>query len=142
MADFILVNGDTVMFMPAFGAATIVPVPGTLTGTGRSSIGKKAVCVDGDEKTVVVAGVVYTSASHPIAGAGTLTIDALGGDQKAQKTKSGGKAVLLKGGTFTAKLQVTAPAQVVSGTSTVPDPTPQYSGNGQFVTTNLQVKGS
>jgi hypothetical protein len=142
VADYILVTGDTVMFMPAFGPATIVPVPGTLVGSGRGNIGKKPVCVDGDEKTVVVPGVVYTSASFPIPGVGILTIDSLGGDQKAQKTKSGGKPVLLKGSTFTAKLQVTVPAQVVSGPSTVPDATPSYSGQGQFVTTNLQVRGS
>ena len=91
---------------------------------------------------LVVPGVVYTSASHPIPGVGMLTIDSLGGDQKARKTKSGGKAVLLKGSTFTAKFQVTVPAQVVSGPTTVPDPNPQYSGNGQFITTNLQVKGT
>ena len=142
MSDFILVTGDIVMFMPAFGAATVVPVPGTLVGTGRNNIGKKPVCVDGDEKTVIVPGVVYTSATHPIPGVGMLTIDALGGDQKAVQTRSGGKAVLLKGSTFTAKFQVMVPAQVVAGPTTVPDATPSYSGNGQFITTNLQVKGT
>jgi hypothetical protein len=50
--------------------------------------------------------------------------------------------VLLKGSTFTAKFQVTVPAQVVSGPTTVPDATPSYSGSGQFITTNLQVKGT
>jgi hypothetical protein len=91
---------------------------------------------------VVVPGVVYTSASFPIPGVGILTIDSLGGDQKARKDKCGGKPVLLKGSTFTAKLQVTVPAQVVSGPATVPDASPSYSGQGQFITTNLQVKGS
>lgn len=141
MSDFILVTGDTVVFTPAFGPATVVPPPGVLAGTGRSSVGKKPVCVEGDEKKVVVPGVPYQSASHPTPGVGTLTIDALGGDQKAKKTKSGGKAVLLKGSTFTAKFQVTAPA-ILPGAPPVTDPTPSYSGTGQFVTTNLRVKGS
>jgi uncharacterized Zn-binding protein involved in type VI secretion len=142
VSDFVLVTGDLVMFIPSFGPATIVPVPGTLTGTGRCSVGGKPVCVEGDEAMVVVPGVTYMSAAFPIPGVGILTIDSLGGDQKATKTKSGGKAVLLKGSTFNARLQVTVPAQVVSGPTTVPDASPQYSGTGQFVTTNVQVKGS
>ncbi len=142
MSDFILVTGDLALFIPAFGPATIVPVPGTLSGTGRANVGGKPVCVDGDEAMVVVPGVAYVSAAFPIPGVGILTIDSLGGDQKATTTKAGGKAVLLKGSTFNARLQVTVPAQVVSGPATAPDTSPEYSGTGQFVTTNLQVRGS
>ena len=44
MADFILVTGDTVTFQPAFGPATIVPVPGVLAGSGKSpNVGGKPV---------------------------------------------------------------------------------------------------
>jgi hypothetical protein len=142
MADSILVTGDTVVFLPSFGAATAVPVPGTLSGTGRANVGGKPVCVDGDETMVIVPGVAYTSPSFPVPGVGILSIDSLGGDQKAQTTKAGGKAVLLKGSTFTAKLEVSVPAQLVNPSGTVTDPAPQYSGTGQFVTTNLLVKGS
>jgi len=46
-----------------------------------------------------------------IPGIGTLTIDALGGDQAGQKTNSSQKAAILKGATFTAKLTVSVPAQ-------------------------------
>lgn len=144
MADFILVTGDTVMFNPAFGPATIVPVPGVLSGSGRSNVGGKPVCVEGDEKNVIVTGVTYMSPVYSIPGVGMLKIDALGGDQKATKTKSGGKAVLLKGSTFTAKLQVMTPAQQPPpgpGPPT-PDAMTEYSGTGTFVTTNVQVKGS
>ena len=142
MADFILVTGDMVMFNPAFGPAVIVPVPGTLAGSGKSSIGGKPVCVEGDEGKVMVSGVTYMTPSHPVPGVGMLKIDSLGGDQKAKKTKSGGKAVLLKGGTFNAKLQVMTPAQQPSPSGPVPDSMTEYSGTGMFVTTNLQVKGS
>ncbi|HEU0015544.1 MAG TPA: hypothetical protein VFQ45_17845 [Longimicrobium sp.] len=143
MADSILMTGDMVMFIPAFSPAVIVPVPGTLAGTGRAGIGKKPVCVDGDEKNVVVPGVVYMTPSHPIPGVGILTIAALGGDQKAKKTKCGGKAVLLKGSTFDAKLQVTAPAQQPAPPGPpVPDANAEYKGKGQFITTNVQVKGT
>ncbi|HEU4561832.1 MAG TPA: hypothetical protein VFS20_28665 [Longimicrobium sp.] len=143
MSDFILITGDMVMFNPPFGAATVVPVPGTLSGTGRHNIGKMPVCVDGDEKNVMVPGVTYIAPPYVIPGVGMLSIDALGGDQKATKTKSGGKAVLLKGSSFNAKFQVTVPAQQPTPTGPVPDATPQYGGGtGMFVTMNMQMKGT
>ncbi|HEU4456232.1 MAG TPA: hypothetical protein VFR81_24415 [Longimicrobium sp.] len=142
MSDFILTTGDMAVFMPTFGNAVVVPVPGTLSGTGRANVGKKPVCVDGDEKMVMVPGVTYVAPPFVIPGVGMLSIASLGGDQKAKKTKAGGKAVLLKGSTFTAKFQVTVPAQQPTPGGPVPDATPQYSGNGQFVTMNLQVKGT
>lgn len=144
MSDFILVTGDLVLFNPPFGKATVVPVPGTLSGTGRSNAGHKPVCVDGDETMVIVPGVTYVSPPYVIPGVGILSIDALGGDQKAVKTTSGGKAVLLKGSTFRAKFQVTVPAmQPAPPGPPVPDATPSYGGGtGTFVTTNLRVKGT
>jgi hypothetical protein len=142
MSDFILVDGDTVTFMPSFGPAIVVVAPGTLSGSGPAKIGGKAACVDGDETNVKVQGCAYTSGAFTIPGVGTLMIDALGGDQKAQKTKTGGKAVLLKGSTFTAKFQVTAPATNTSPTP-APDPVTMYSGgSGTFMNTNTTVKGS
>lgn len=143
MADFILVTGDIVMFDPAFGPATIIPIPGTLSGTGRSRLDGKVVCVEGDEKNVLVSGVTYMSGSFTIPGVGMLKIDSLGGDQKATATKSGGKAVLLKGSTFTAKLQIMVPAmQPPPGPGPpIPDPMTQYTGTGKFITTNMKVKG-
>jgi hypothetical protein len=142
MSDFILTTGDMVVFMPAFGNAVVVPVPGTLSGTGRANVGKKPMCVDGDEKMVMVPGVLYVAPPFVIPGVGILSIDALGGDQKAKKTSAGGKPVLLKGSTFTAKFQVTVPAMQPAVPAPGPDATPPYIGHGQFVTMNLQVKGS
>ena len=144
MADFILIDGDIVMFMPAFGLATVVVQPGKLAGSGPATIGGKNVCVEGDESQVSVPGCVYTAGQYSIPGTGTLKIASLAGDQKAQKTKSGAKAVLLKGGSFTAKFEVMSPAQQPPPAPgpPIPDATPQYSGNGQFVTTNTKVTGT
>lgn len=144
MSDYILTTGDTVLFKPSFGAATVVPQPGTLTGTGRGKVGGKPVCVEGDEKTVIVPGCMYQTPQYSIPGAGILSIDSLASDQVAKKDKSGGKAVLLKGGDFNAKFQVVVPAmQPPPGPGPpIPDSTPSYSGNGSFVTTNVRVKGS
>jgi hypothetical protein len=142
MADYILTTGDTVMFKPSFGAATVVVAPGTLSGTGRGKVAGKPVCVQGDEATVMVPGCAYQTPQYSIPGVGTLSIAALAGDQVAQRTKSGGKPVLLKGGDFTAKFQVMVPAMQPTGAGPVPDATPQYSGNGSFVTTNVRAKGT
>jgi hypothetical protein len=142
MTDFILITGDKAIFNPSFGTATVVVQPGTLTGTGKSNVGKKAVCVQGDESQLIVPGCQYMTPQYSIPGVGVLSIDGLGDDQIAKKTNSGGKAVLLKGSSFKAKFQVTIPAQQPQPSGTVPDAVLQYSGTGNFVTMNVLVKGN
>ena len=141
MSDLILVDGDKAIFMPAFGLATVVVQPGQLKGSGPATLKGKKLCVDGDEKSVTVAGCTYIAGSYSVPGVGTLKIKSLAGDQKAKKTQSGGKAMLLKGGMFTATFEVTTPAQIPPPTSS-PDGTPQYSGQGNFNSTNQKFKGS
>jgi hypothetical protein len=142
MSDAILIDGDRVIFMPNFGAAVVVPQPGSLAGSGPATLNGKKICVDGDEKNVAVAGCMYMTPQYSIPGTGTLKIDALAGNQKATKTKSGGKAALLKGGSFTARFEVQSPAQQPTPGGPVPDATPQYSGTGMFNTTNSKFKGT
>ena len=138
MADFILIDGDQVLFLPAFGAAIVVVQPGKINGAGPSTLNGKKVCVDGDEKQVSVPGCMYTAPPFVTPGTGTLKIAALAADQKAQHTQSGGKKMLLKGSQFTAKFEVQSPAIDPSSGSPVPDPAPQYSGQGSFMTTNTK----
>ena len=135
MNKLLLIEGDMAIFLPTFGAATVVVQPGTMKASGPATIGGKKICVDGDESKVEVPGCVYMTAQHSIPGTGTLKIAALASDQKAKKTKTGGKAVLLKGSQFTAKFEVQSPAQQPppGPGSPVPDATPQYSGQGSFV---------
>ncbi len=142
MADFVLITGDMVMFKPSFGQAIVVVQPGTLSGTGKDKVGGKLVCVEGDESNVMVPGCAYQAPPYVIPGVGTLSIDSLATDQAAKKTKSGGKAVLLKGSDFNAKFEVMVPAQQIVAGAPVPDATPQYTGTGSFVTTNTRVKGT
>lgn len=143
MPDFILQEGDKAMFQPNFGAAIVIVQPGTLAGSGPASLQGKKLCVEGDEAKLTVPGCVYTTPQHSIPGTGALKIASLAPNQKATKTKTGRKAVLLKGGNFTAKFEVQAPAQQpVPGSSPVPDATPQYSGMGSFVTTNTKFRGT
>jgi len=137
-----LITGDKAMFKPSFGAAIVVPQPGTLSGTGSADVNGNIVCVEGDEANVIVPGVTYMAPPYVIPGVGILSIDSLASDQIATKTTSNGTAVLLKGGDFNAKFEVLAPAMQPTVTGPVPDTTTQYSGNGSFVTTNTKAKGT
>jgi hypothetical protein len=141
MADFILIDGDKANFLPTFGPAIVMVKPGDLKGSGPATLNGKKVCVDGDEKQVSVPGCTYMTPQYSIPGTGTLKISVLAGDQKAQKTQSGGKPVLLKGGNFTARFEVQSPAKQPPPAS-IPDTTPQYTGSGMFMTTNTKLWGT
>lgn len=134
-------TGDQAIFSPTFAPAVAVVLPGTITGTGRATTNGPVVCVQGDEASVVVPGVVYSSAAFPTPGAGTLTIAALNADQIAKQTKFLNKPAILKGTMFTARLTVTVPAtNPPSSTADVVGMV--YTGNGQFQTTNFKLKGT
>ena len=144
MSDFILIDSDKAIFLPNFGTAVVVVKPGKIQGSGPATLNGKKICVSGDEKSVEVSGCTYMTPQYSIPGTGTLKIASLAGNQKAKKTLTGGKVVLLKGGQFTAKFEVQSQAkQPPPGPgSPIPDPTPQYSGQGMFVTTNQKFQGS
>lgn len=144
MSDYILIDTDKANFDPSFGAATVVVRPGDVQGSGPATLAGKNFCVEGDESSVSVSGCMYMTPQYSIPGTGTLSIDSLAGDQTAQKTKTGGKAVLLKGSSFNAKFEVQSPAQQPppGPGSPIPDSTPQYSGTGSFITTNSKLKGT
>ncbi len=144
MSRYILIDGDKANFMPNFGAAVVVVRPGDLKGSGPATFNGKKLCVEGDETKVSVPGCMYTTPQYSIPGTGTLKIASLAGDQKAKKTKTGDKVILLKGSNFTAKFEVQSPAQQPppGPGSPIPDATPEYSGNGTFITTNTKFQGS
>ena len=140
--DYVLIDGDLVSFEPAFGAATVVVAPGTLRGSGPATVGGRPVCVVGDEANVSVPGCVYTTPSHLIPGVGTLSVSALAGDQQAGKTRTGSASMILVGSQFTAAFSVQTPAQQPTPSGPpVPDPSPQYSGQGRFITANTKLRG-
>jgi hypothetical protein len=140
VADFVIRTGDQAMWNPSFPPAVVTAPPGVITGSSKSKVGGQIACVAGDEATVIVAGAVYISGAFATPGTGTLTIESLGSDQQATKGKSGSLALILKGSLFRARFQVTSPA--VNPNSGVPDPTPQYSGTGQWITSNAVTKAT
>lgn len=140
MSDYVVIDGDTVKFEASFGAATVIVVPGTITGSGsKQKVSGKAVCIEGDEASVEVPGCAYIAGSYTVPGVGTLTIDSLASDQKAQKLTVNGKKAILVGSKFDAKFSVMTPAQTTTSPPT-PDATTEYSGSGSFVTNNTLLK--
>jgi hypothetical protein len=142
MPDYAILDGDQAIFLPAFGAAVVVVRPGNMMASGMTSLMGKKICVKGDETKLMVPGCVYTTPVYSIPGVGTLRINALGGNQTSKKAKSGGKDIIVKGSNFTAVFEVQTPAQQPpkGPTAPIPDTTPQYSGNGSFITTNTKFK--
>jgi hypothetical protein len=140
--DQIIRTGDQVQFMPNFGAAVLIaPAMTTITGSAATvNAAGMTACVEGDEKSVVLPGIPYISGSFVTPGTCTLTIQQLGADQLSQKTKIGGKKVIVKGSTFTAKMQVMSPAmQPNPPAPPIPDPVAVKTGTGMFITTNVTV---
>jgi hypothetical protein len=141
MADYILIEGDDALFDSAFAGASVTVRPGKLVGSGPATIDGKKICVQGDETKVIVEGCPYSTPAHPTLGVGTLTIFALAANQKATKTNSGNKPVLLRGNQFTAQFQVKSAAKQAAPANT-PDPLTVYFGTGSFNTKNSLFQGT
>lgn len=139
MADFVLIDGDQVIFHPTFTPPAMVVVkPGKIKGSAQQTYDGKKICVEGDETKVEVT-CNYTAGAFLTPGYGTLKIEALGADQKAKEAKCSGKPVLLKGSVFDAKFEVIKGAQDPNG---ILDSETQYKGTGQFITTNTIFKAT
>ncbi len=140
MPDLIIVDSDTVTFLPSFGAATAAPVPTTISGSAaKTKVGTKAPCLEGDEKNVQAAGCIYTTASHVTPGTGTLKIDKLNSDQLTGKTTIEGKKVIVQGSTFDAVFEAQSPAKTSSRPSGPGPAVEALRGKGSFVPTNATV---
>src|SRR5262245_28180332 len=131
----VVLNGDTVNFEASFGTATIVPKPGKITGTGMKLSSGAIACVEGDESSVSVPLVDYTSGVY-VGGKGTLTIKQLNSDQKAGKLTVGGKKAILVGSKFDATFTVTLKAKDPNPTD---DPNSSYEGKGSFTTSDTKI---
>lgn len=141
MADFVLQDGDKVIFMPAFGAAMVVVKPGKISGSGPAMLNGKKACVAGDEKGVSVPGCLYTAGSFVTPGNGTLKIEMLKPEHKSKKVKVKAKEALLKGkGNFMAVFEVQGKA--IDPSTGSPDPVPKYSGQGKFISSNIKTSAT
>lgn len=139
----IIRTGDQVQFNPNFGAAILMgPAITVITGSAMTvKVAGMVACVQGDELKVQLPGIPYMSGSFVTPGTCMLTIQALGGDQLSKKTKIGGKFVIVKGTTFTAKMTIMSPAmQPNPPAPPIPDPVAVNVGTGMFITSNMTVQ--
>jgi hypothetical protein len=136
--DFVILTGDQAVFDPVFGAAIVVPVPGTITGSAAERSLGRQVCALGDEASVVVPGVAYSTPAFPQPGVGILTILSLAADQQAMQATSSGRPLILRGTKFQARFQVIVPAS----NPTSADVVPLYLGTGGFLTTNTTTRAA
>jgi hypothetical protein len=136
MSDYILIDGDKVLFDQPFANRVLMkPEHGVIAGSGHATIRGKRVCVEGDERRVEVRNVSYMIPGYN-PGKGTLTIEKLLPNQVSRVTSSKGKKLLLKGASFIARLTPTQPAMSTSTPST-PEPIAPTTGMGRFVNGQL-----
>ncbi len=140
-SDLIIMDGDSVNFIPVCGAAIVAVKPGKMKASGKTTINGKKVCVEGDEKNVAVTGCTYMTPAYPVPGAGTLKIKALAPNQLTQTARSGNKSMILKGAMFDAVFEVQSPAKlIVPPGPPQSDPASSYAGKGQLIPNNNKVK--
>jgi hypothetical protein len=138
-----VISGDTAVFPANCCSGAITPeLSFPLTGTGKASVGGKAVCVAGDEAKVAVV-CSYTTSTLTIPGAAELKIKALVPAQQSQVATSGKKAAILATNKFDVEMTVKTAASVVTAAgATQTDPLATYTGKGSFKSQNTAAKAS
>ncbi|GAC1437534.1 MAG: hypothetical protein NVSMB65_11850 [Chloroflexota bacterium] len=141
MSDIVIKTGDMVKVTippPALVPALMAPVP--LIGTGTTvMVAKQPVCLQGDELPPTLrVPLPYTAPPFVTPGMGTLTL-MLTPANMTQRTQNG-KPVLIKGASFTAQFQVTAPAMQPTPGGPVPDPLMVKPGTAEFIPSTPTVK--
>lgn len=135
--DSIILDGDEVEFSVPM---ILVSEKTTIKASGKTTVNGTKVCVEGDEKNVEIPNCSYISGPF-VGGKGTLKIKQLVPNQLTQKTKSGGKRIILKGKLFIAQFDVSSPAKQPPPANT-PDPVPFYIGLGKFKPSNQKIKAT
>jgi hypothetical protein len=165
MPDFILIDGDEVIFHPAFTPAMVSVRPGKLEASGAfnryyaaevaydarndtepllAGVNGKRICIERDAEHVEVKDCPYVTPLYSIPGKGTLKISTLAPDQKTVKDRLSHDPMLLKGTVFEAKFEVTLAAKLALPGPGAPqeDPVPYYRGTGVFKTANTTQKAT
>lgn len=139
-SDLIIKTADTIKI--TIPPPTVVPslqAPVMLIGSAKAtSLQLAPVCLEGDElPKMLLSPQPYTAPPFLTPGTGKVTVR-LAANNKTKVTKEGGKAILLKGASFTAEFQVLSPA--IDPTTGTPDPQMKKTGTAQFATMNSFVK--
>lgn len=144
MADYVIKTGDMIKITippPTIVPPIVAPVP--LVGSSSSmTIEGMPVCLKGDELPLLITPPLpYTSPPYVTPGVGTLKITLLPNNLTIRTKNS--KEVILKGATFIAEFNVSAPAMMPAPPGPpVPDPLTTKPGTAEFITTNVRVKAT
>nr|WKF60510.1 hypothetical protein HUO10_005031 [Paraburkholderia busanensis] len=129
MGALVVVDGDLLNFLPAFGQRQVtVTGPAVIRASGHALIGGKRVCVFGDERRVRVRA-DYMMPGYGM-GSGVITIVSLNVNQKTPRINDG-MPLIVEGTEFIARFSPTV-AAVMSGAPFSPDSTPPSMGKGTF----------
>ena len=140
-ADYILRTSDMIKINispPAVVPPLIPPIPLVGSSANLMVMGMPA-CLEGDElPKMLLAPMPYISPPYVIPGLGTVSVTITPTNKTA--TTDNGKKILIKGGTFQAKFQVSAPAMMPTPAGPQPDPVSVKPGTATFITTNTTTK--
>ena len=143
-ADFTIVDGDMIMWLPMFGPCLTMgpPMGMTKAGAKKVKVTKKKVCLAGDEMQWKSMPIGYMAPPYVEPGMGIAKFVMLGPDQKTMLTKVEGKNAIIKGSLFMAKFMVMMMAKMPAPPAApIPDPMPFHMGGmGKFINTNMKVK--
>ena len=140
-ADYILRTSDMLKITispPAVVPSLIPPIP-LMGSSANFSVMGMPVCLEGDElPKMLLAPTPYISPPFVIPGVGTVSVTLTPTNKTA--TTDNGKKILIKGGTFQAKFQVSSPAMMPTPAGPQPDPVSVKPGTASFITTNATTK--
>jgi Contractile injection system spike tip protein len=141
VGDFIIKTGDQIKITippPAIVPMLQAPVP--LIGTGNMVMeSNKPICLQGDElPPTLKAPMPYTAPPFVTPGMGTLQIILM--PNNLTMLTQNGKPIIIKGATFQAIFNVSAPAMQPTPAGPVPDPLMVKPGTAMFITTTVMTQ--
>jgi hypothetical protein len=140
-ADYILRTSDNIKINispPAVVPPLIPPIP-LMGSSANFKVMDMPVCLEGDElPKALLAPMPYISPPYVIPGVGTISVTITPSNKTA--TTDNGKKILIKGGTFQAKFQVSSPAMMPTPAGPQPDPVSVKPGTAIFITTNATTE--
>jgi hypothetical protein len=137
MSSWIVCDGDELIFEPMFGPRQVVlTVPAAIAGTGVATIGRRRMCVVGDEARMQWVAQYFMPGYSP--GQGIVRIVMLDTSQIA-KAVTGRGPVVLEGLNFTADIRPTVPA-ILNSPAATPDTMAPSAGRGKFIPHQMFVR--
>lgn len=136
-AKSLLLTGDLVMFQTMDGNPTFIPTPPIpINGSSSSDVLGRIICIEGDEKNVILPVYTYMTPTFPIPGIISCKIKQLDSSHLSSIATNNGKKILYVSSTsFIAEYQVIMKAQQPPPPAGggLQDPISTHTGKGNFI---------